>query len=191
MTQALVSHLEPADFLLMRKAWIDALPLTHPWKAPCEAIALGEELALGEKPNYVHAGLVISIGAQVGAIEELANGADRTQEPLDERWDIYRMTWRDPGDPAKVIAYCQSKIGTPYDYPGILFLGLERIFHASGLRPEVNSFVCSTLIAEALQSIGYAPWPGLQGQEIAPSDYPGDGMRLIVRAGVLVEGAAA
>lgn len=186
MTQALVKDLHPGDLLLMRFDWIESLPLTHPWRIACTGIALGERLALGENPVYVHVGIVASVGATIGAIEELADGADRTQEPLDSRWDCCRTEWRDPSHPQSLIDYCSARIGTPYDYPGILFLGLERILGAPNIRHEVNAYVCSTLIASGLYSLGYRPWD-LDPQEVAPSDFPGRGMKVFIKAGALTD----
>lgn len=53
-----------------------------------------------------------------------------------------------PGDPYKVITAARSQIGKPYDWLGVLGIGLHRNWQAD------DSWFCSELVAWAFEAAG-------------------------------------
>ena len=172
--------LQPGDILALRA---DRLP-PQPWWVTLaeEAIAVGERL-FDRAPRYIHIALAVAPEPDntCQAIEELANGCDLTTEPLDARWDIIRVYWRDEADPQRLIAFCRAKLGTPYNYLGLPTLGIDRLLHLRG-QDNQATMICSALIAEGLHAIGYDCWPTISPSNVAPSDYPGVGMEIVTEA---------
>jgi hypothetical protein len=116
-------------------------------------------------------------------IEELWTGAAQVQEVRDYARPAY------PSQSArnKAIAYWRAQLGSPYDYPGLAVLGIDRL---TGLTLPSAHFICSTLGAGGLRVAGLDYWPGRPTNTIAPCDYQAiAALKFYARAGVMVEAA--
>lgn len=84
-------------------------------------------------------------------IEAIAiNGVVRTpitvRKVQDTRWEVVAMPC---ADPSAVIAAAASQIGKPYDYTGVLGVGLHRDWQDDG------RWFCSELVAYAFEAAGF------------------------------------
>jgi hypothetical protein len=178
------SDLQPGDFLLLRKAWVDLQPLGSSWRLIADVIAMGERL-FNTDPEVTHVAIVA--GALGDCLEELWTGAAETRELIDERWIIVRPNYESPKQAAYVVAFCRAAVGQAYDFPGLAVLGLERL---TGIDIPTRGYICSVLVADALRSVGLDYWPALPSNAVAPCDYLGPpGLRVIARAGVMEDAA--
>lgn len=90
-----------------------------------------------------------------------------SQRPLvdrqkqDPRWQLVDFACPDPEG---VIAAARSQIGKPYDYTGVLGLGLHRNWQQSG------AWFCSELVAWAFQQGGCALFRSGATRRITPQD---------------------
>jgi hypothetical protein len=176
------ADLQPGDFMFLCRAWVDTQPLDSHWRLVGDAIALGEAV-LTHDPEYVHVAMIV--GALADTIEELWTGAAQVSEVIDDRWDYGRPAYPDAAARDRAIAFWQAQLGSPYDYPGLAVLGIDRL---TGLTLPSAHFICSSLGAGGLRVAGLDYWPGKPTNTIAPCDYQAiAALNYFARAGVMRE----
>jgi hypothetical protein len=187
------SNLRPGDILLSRCDGLNALPPLNLVRLFGEFIQLGETIveAMSVKPApaIVFHVAVVQDPATAQTLEELTNGAVSVpDEQTDARWDVYR-TDMTPEQIAAFIAALVARLGQRYGWEDFPIAAGIRVFKVPMGHPDYTAPAdCSVEVAEAMAVAGYFPWKsrGLDVISIVPSDYPGDGMTCIARAGVLV-----
>lgn len=84
-----------------------------------------------------------------------------TRKTQDKRWEVVRLRCENP---AAVIAAASAQIGKPYDYTGVLGVGLHRDWQQRG------SWFCSELVAYAFQMGGSSLFRANAFRRITPQN---------------------
>lgn len=84
-----------------------------------------------------------------------------TRKAQDTRWEVVSLPC---ADPAAVIAAAATQIGKPYDYTGVLGIGLHRDWQ------QDDSWFCSELVAWSFQQGGSALFRPGASARVTPQD---------------------
>ena len=123
------------------------------------AVVVGEDM---------HFGIESNTGSQSGvrAIDLRKIGA--------ESIDVFRVKEGHTFKPEQVISYLVASLGSHYDYPGVIWLGILKLLRFKQKANEFQSekdYFCSELVYEAFKSAGLDIVPQIGEAEITS---PGD-----------------
>jgi hypothetical protein len=187
------ADLQPGDILLQRLDSLATLPPFDPGHLFGEFIGLGETVieAMSVKPGPVtvfHVAVVEDPATSQTLEEEPSGAVSVPDEQTDARWDVYRTNLT-PAQIPLFIAALRARLGQRYGWEDFPLAAGIRIFKIPVGHPDYTAPAdCSVDVAEAFASIGVYPWSsrGIDPIAVVPSDFPGDGMTIIARAGVLI-----
>lgn len=111
----------------------------------------------GTKSRYSHVGVCLSSDE---LIEAVVKGVRRIKaEDLENKaFDVYRV--KEEFNKEGVTDFLKKKVGSKYDIPGVIFLGLLKLLHMFGVRVLSNKwqkkedYFCSELCYEAYNKGG-------------------------------------
>jgi hypothetical protein len=178
------TDLKRGDIMLARADILPKLPLQN--QLFCGAILLGEKF-MQPKGDYFHVA-VVDTPTTAEVLEEELNGEIETvDDPCGAAWDIVRYPFGH--DQLEAFLAClKSKLGTAYALWEFPIIAGVRVLHMPLNHADWQQWVCSNAVAQSLDAIGIRPWAprGIDSALVVPSDYPGDGMKFVSKAGVLV-----
>ncbi len=134
----------------------------------------------GTNSRYSHVAVCVSPQMNL-AIEAITRGGVRARniKAIKQEYDIYRVKEEYPYDLVKTISYLVARLNQSYDYFGVLWLGVLKLFSKLGL-PFKNTankwqiardYFCSELCYEAFDFGGLDIVPDVPEADIAS---PGD-----------------
>lgn len=178
------ADLKRGDIMLARADILATLPLQN--QLFCGAILLGEKF-MQPKGDYFHVAVVDSPSTSQVIEEELIGEIETVDDPCGAAWDIVRYPFT-PDQLEAFIACLKAKLGTAYALWEFPIIAGVRVLHMPLDHANWQQWVCSNAVSTAVDAIGIHPWAprGISSDLVIPSDYPGDGMKFVSKAGVLV-----